>query len=56
VLLWSRQHNARASQDEKGTGGIVTGIVALGTSLVILFLYPDFYWLRFDRATPFDLI
>ena len=31
------------SQDEKRTGGIVTGIVALGTSLVILFLYLDFY-------------
>jgi len=34
-----------ASQDEKRTGGIVTGMVALGTSLVILFLYLDFYWL-----------
>jgi hypothetical protein len=31
------------SQHEKRTGGIVTGIVALGTSLVILFLYLDFY-------------
>jgi len=30
------------SQEEKRTGGIVTGIVALGTSLVILFLYLDF--------------
>lgn len=29
-------------QDEKRTGGIVTGIVALCTSLVILFLYLDF--------------
>ena len=56
MLLWSRQHNARAGQDEKRTGGIVAGIVALGTSLVILFLYLDFYWLRFDRATPFALI
>lgn len=32
------------SQDEKRTGAIVAGIVALGTSLVILFLYLDFYW------------
>jgi uncharacterized membrane protein len=32
------------SQDEKRTGGIVTGIVALGTSLAILFLYLDSYW------------
>jgi len=30
------------SHDEKRAGGIVTGIVALGTSLVILFLYLDF--------------
>jgi hypothetical protein len=29
-------------QDVKRTGGIVTGIVALGTSLVILFLYLEF--------------
>ena len=33
-----------AGQDEKRTGGIITGIVALGTSLLILFLYLDFYW------------
>ena len=32
------------SQDDKRTGGIVTGIVALGTSLMYLFLYLDFYW------------
>ena len=31
------------SHDEKRTGGIVTGIVALCTSLLILFLYLDFY-------------
>jgi len=30
-------------QDDKRTGGIVTGIVALGTSLVILFLYLEFF-------------
>ena len=29
-------------QDVKRTGGIVSGIVALGTSLVILFLYLEF--------------
>ncbi len=29
-------------QEVKRTGGIITGIVALGTSLVILFLYLDF--------------
>ncbi len=29
-------------QDVKRTGGIITGIVALGTSLVILFLYLEF--------------
>ena len=33
------------SLDDKRTGSIVTGIVALGTSLLILFLYLDFYWL-----------
>ena len=30
------------NQDVKRTGGIITGIVALGTSLVILFLYLEF--------------
>jgi hypothetical protein len=30
------------NQDVKRTGGIVTGIVALGASLVILFLYLEF--------------
>jgi uncharacterized membrane protein len=30
------------SQDEKRDGSIVAGIVALGTSLVILFVHPDF--------------
>ena len=29
-------------QDVKRSGGIITGIVALGTSLVILFLYLEF--------------
>jgi uncharacterized membrane protein len=31
------------SQNEKRTGGIITGIVALGTSLVILFLYLEIH-------------
>jgi uncharacterized membrane protein len=31
------------NQDDKRAGGIITGIVALGTSLVILFLYLDFF-------------
>jgi hypothetical protein len=31
------------NQDVKRTGGIITGIVALGTSLVILFLYLEFF-------------
>jgi peptidoglycan/LPS O-acetylase OafA/YrhL len=29
-------------QEDRRTGGIVTGIVALGTSLAILFVYLDF--------------
>jgi peptidoglycan/LPS O-acetylase OafA/YrhL len=31
------------NQNEKRTGGIITGIVALGTSLAILFLYLEIY-------------
>ncbi len=31
------------NQDVKRTGGIITGIVALGTSLVILFLYLEVF-------------
>jgi uncharacterized membrane protein len=31
-----------SDQEDRRTGGIVTGIVALGTSLVILFMYLDF--------------
>ena len=31
------------NQDDKRTGGIVTGIVALCTSFVILFLYLEFF-------------
>jgi hypothetical protein len=31
------------NHDDKRTGGIITGVVALGTSLVILFLYLERY-------------